>query len=136
MIDAPNPDLKLKPGLTANITVMIHEKEDVLMLPLRALRFQPEDELGDTKISGEVKVQPGVKESKSVWIQTAEGLTNKNIRTGISDGIYTEVLEGVKAGERVIIGVQLPEKDSKPAKKGKPGGNPLMPNMTGERPQH
>ena len=135
VIDAPNPDLKLKPGLTANITVLIHEKENVLIFPLRALRFQPEEELEDTKVSGKVKVQAGVKETKSVWVQTAEGLVNKNVRTGISDGIYTEVLEGVKAGDQVVIGVELPEKDSgKASQKSKPGGNPLMPNMTGQRP--
>ena len=135
VIDAPNPDLKLKPGLTANITVLIHEKENVLIFPLRALRFQPEEALEDTRVSGKVKVQAGVKETKSVWVQTAEGLVNKNVRTGISDGIYTEVLEGVKAGDQVVIGVELPEKDSgKASQKSKPGGNPLMPNMTGQRP--
>ena len=86
VIDAPNPDLKLKPGLTANITVLIHEKEDVLMMPLRALRFQPEDADGEPMVSEALKSQPGMKGGKSVWVQTPEGLICKNVRTGISDG--------------------------------------------------
>ncbi|WP_018339661.1 efflux RND transporter periplasmic adaptor subunit [Butyricimonas synergistica] len=130
VINAPNPDLKLKPGLTANITVLIHEKENVLMMPLRALRFQPEEVDGEPVISK----QPAAKGSKSVWVQNAEGLACKNVRTGVSDGIYTEVLEGVNAGERVVTGVELPENASGSKKKNAPGSNPLMPNMTGQRP--
>lgn len=131
VINAPNLDLKLKPGLTANITVLIHEKENVLMMPLRALRFQPEEVDGEPVLS---KEQPAAKGSKSVWVQNAEGLACKNVRTGVSDGIYTEVLEGVNAGERVVIGVELPENASGSKKKNAPGSNPLMPNMTGQRP--
>ena len=133
VIDAPNPDLKLKPGLTASITVLTREKKDVLMIPLRALRFQPENEDGERVAPEKTKVQPGMKEMKSVWVQTAEGLKNKNVRTGISDGIYTEVLEGIQAGEKVITGIHLPAKVTESIKT-KPGGNPLMPNMTGARP--
>ena len=130
VIDAPNPDLKLKPGLTASITVLIHEKTDVLMIPLRALRFQPEEEHGQPLKSESCKTAPGM---KSVWVQAAGNLMNKNVRLGISDGIYTEVTEGLQAGERVITGIQVPVSASG-MKQVKPGGNPLMPNMTGMRP--
>lgn len=133
VIDAPNPDLKLKPGLTANITVLIHEKVDVLTMPLRALRFQPENEDGSPLHPEKTGTLAGIKEGKSVWIQTSEGLKCKNVRTGISDGIYVEVVEGLQAGERVITGIDLPEKVAE-ARKSKPGSNPLMPNMTGQRP--
>ena len=127
VIDAPNPDLKLKPGLTASITVLTHEKTNVLMIPLRALRFQPEEE------TVEIVVQAGTAGRKSVWIQTAEGLKSKNVLTGISDGIYTEVTEGLQTGEKVITGIHLSAKATESIKS-KPGGNPLMPNMTGQRP--
>lgn len=130
VIDAPNPDLKLKPGLTASITVLIHEKTGVLMIPLRALRFQPEDERGQPLKPGSGKTAPGM---KSVWVQSAGNLMNKNVRLGVSDGIYTEVTEGLQAGERVITGIQVPESASG-MKQVKPGSNPLMPNMTGTRP--
>ncbi len=127
VIDAPNPDLKLKPGLTASITVLTHEKTNVLMIPLRALRFQPEEE------TVEIVVQAGTAGRKSVWIQTAEGLKSKNVLTGISDGINTEVTEGLQTGEKVITGIHLSAKATESIKS-KPGGNPLMPNMTGQRP--
>lgn len=130
VIDAPNPDLKLKPGLTASITVLIHEKTDVLMIPLRALRFQPEDEYEQPLKPESGKTAPGM---KSVWVQTAGNLINKNVRLGISDGIYAEVTEGLQAGERVITGIQVPMSASG-MKQMKTGGNPLMPNMTGMRP--
>ena len=125
VIDAPNPDLKLKPGLTASITVLTHEKTNVLMIPLRALRFQPEEE------TVEIVVQAGTAGRKSVWIQTAEGLKSKNVLTGISDGINTEVTEGLQTGEKVITGIHLSAKATESIKS-KPGGNPLMPNMTGQ----
>ena len=115
----------------ASITVLIHEKKNVLVMPLRALRFQPENEDGMPMMAEEVKTQTG----KLVWLQTLEGLKSKEVRTGISDGIYTEVLEGVQEGESVVTGIRLPEKAAN-VKKTKPGGNPLMPNMTGARPQH
>ena len=130
VIDAPNPDLRLKPGLTASITVLIHEKTDVLMIPLRALRFQPGDEHEQPLKPESGKTAPGM---KSVWVQAAGNLINKNVRLGISDGIYTEVTEGLQAGERVITGIQVPMSASG-MKQVKPGGNPLMPNMTGTRP--
>ena len=131
VIDAPNPDLKLKPGLTASITVLTREKKDVLMIPLRALRFQPEDENGQPLVPEETKMVSGM---KSVWVQTTEGLKSKNVRTGISDGIYTEVMEGVQVGEQVVTGLHLPGKATEVIKS-KPGSNPLMPNMTAKRPR-
>ena len=131
VIDAPNPDLKLKPGLTANVTVLISEKENVLLVPLRALRFEPEEEdlpEGSIATTGDL----GGKVQKSVWLQVGQDLIPTNIRTGISDGIYVEILDGVKIGDQVVVGLQQDMKNTTGAKKKK--GNPLMPNMTGERP--
>ena len=71
---------------------------------------------------------------KSVWVQTTEGLKSKNVRTGISDGIYTEVMEGVQVGEQVVTGLHLPGKATE-VSKSKPRSNPLMPNMTAKRPR-
>lgn len=129
VIDAPNPDLKLKPGLTANITVLTHQKENVLLLPLRALRFQPEEEEGQPVTA----MRHGMKEVKSVWVQSAKGLECKPVRVGISDGIYVEVADGVNEGDRVITGIRVARKEND-RQMAKPGGNPLMPNMTGQRP--
>lgn len=128
VIDAPNPDLKLKPGLTANITVLTNEEKDVLIIPLRALRFEPEEK----DLTGE-KGATGMPAAgqKAVWIQTPTGLACKNIRTGISDGIYVQVTDGVKAGDQIVTGLQQESKT--PGVKKKKGGNPLMPNMNAPR---
>lgn len=132
VINAPNPELKLKPGLTASVTVLISEKEDVLLVPLRALRFEPEEEdLLEHVVLAEK--ESGNKVQKTIWLQTENGLMSENIRTGISDGIYVEVLDGVQMGDLVVTGLQQDMKATTGGKK-KKGGNPLMPNMTGERP--
>lgn len=125
VIDAPNPDLKLKPGLTANITVLTDSREGVLTVPLRALRFRPVD--GEGNVSSEE--YPG----KGVWVETDEGLKRIEVKTGISDGIVVEVLNGVKEGDRVATGIVIPEEKGGKKAGAKPGSNPLMPNMTGQR---
>ena len=118
VIDAPNPDLKLMPGLTANITIYTLEKEGVLAVPVRALRFTPEGE----------KYQENV-----VWKQQQDGqLTASKVVTGVSDGIQTEILEGVSVGDCVVTGTKLVSADGKmpdPKKMQQQGGgnNPFMP---------
>ena len=103
VIDAPNPELKLKPGLTANITVYTMEKNDILLAPLKAFRFTPETDPENPQTT--LAPQTG-KGEKVVWLQTAEGIVPKVIKVGVSDGIYTEVKEGIKEGSRLIVGVQ------------------------------
>ena len=107
VIDAPNPELKLKPGLTANITVYTMEKNDILLAPLKAFRFTPETDPENPQTT--LAPQTG-KGEKVVWLQTAEGIVPKVIKVGVSDGIYTEVKEGIKEGSRLIVGVQRNKK--------------------------
>ena len=120
VIDAPNPDLKLMPGLTANITIYTLDKHDVLAVPVRALRFTPENE----------KYQ-----ENTVWRQLPDQqLERVSVVTGVSDGINTEILEGVSAGDRIVTGTKLVTVGGKapdPSKmqKSRQGGNnnPFMP---------
>ena len=117
VIDAPNPELKLMPGLTANITIFTLEKDGVLAVPVRALRFTPEGE----------KYQ-----ENTVWKQLEGGkLEPEKVQTGVSDGIQTEILEGLSAGDRVVTGTRLLSANGKapdPQKMQQPGGNnPFMP---------
>ena len=115
VINAPNPDLKLKPGLTANITIYTLDKHDVLAVPVRALRFTPEGE----------KYQ-----ENTVWRQLRDGkLEPVSVVTGVTDGVQTEILEGLEAGDRVVTGTRLV---SKKGPQGEPrqsqgGNNPFMP---------
>ena len=119
VINAPNPDLKLKPGLTANITIYTLDKHDVLAVPVRALRFTPENE----------KYQ-----ENTVWRQLRDGtLERVSVVTGVTDGVQTEILEGLQEGDRVVTGTKLVNVGGKapdPKKmQGQQGGgnNPFMP---------
>lgn len=127
VIDAPNPDQKLMPGLTANITIFTLDKHDVLAVPVRALRFTPEGE----------KYQ-----ENTVWKQLADGsLEAAKVVTGVSDGVQTEILEGLSAGDRVVTGTRLVTskgKDFNPEamKEGQQqagGNNPFMPRPPQDR---
>ena len=122
VIDAPNPELKLKPGLTANITVYTMEKNDILLAPLKAFRFTPETDPENPQTT--LAPQTG-KGEKVVWLQTAEGIVPKVIKVGVSDGIYTEVKEGIKEGS---------QRNKKMAPQGgNEGSNPFMPPRPGQK---
>ena len=126
VIDAPNPELKLKPGLTANITVYTMEKNDILLAPLKAFRFTPETDPENPQTT--LAPQTG---EKVVWLQTAEGIVPKVIKVGVSDGIYTEVKEGIQEGSRLIVGVQRNKKIVPQG--GNEESNPFMPPRPGQK---
>lgn len=119
VINAPNPEQKLMPGLTANITIYTLDKHDVLAVPVRALRFTPENE----------KYQ-----ENTVWRQLPDQqLERVSVVTGVSDGINTEILEGLSAGDRIVTGTRLvsvggkaPDPKKMQPKQGG-GNNPFMP---------
>ena len=128
VIDAPNPELKLKPGLTAKITVYTMEKNDILLAPLQAFRFPPETDPENPQTT--LAPQTG-KGEKVVWLQTAEGIVPKVIKVGVSDGIYTEVKEGIQEGSRLIVGVQRNKKIVPQG--GNEESNPFMPPRPGQK---
>lgn len=122
VIAAPNPELKLKPGLTANITVYTMEKENILLAPLKAFRFTPETTQTPETGRGE----------KVAWIQTAEGIIPKVIKTGVSDGIYIEIKEGIEEGTHIVVGIRRSRINSAPSKNGEES-NPFMPPRPGQK---
>ena len=128
VIDAPNPELKLKPGLTANITVYTMEKNDILLAPLKAFRFTPETDPENPQTT--LAPQTG-KGEKVVWLQTAEGIVSKVIKVGVRDGIYTEGKEGIQEGSRLIVGVQRNKKIVPQG--GNEESNPFMPPRPGQK---
>lgn len=123
VIDAPNPTLKLKPGLTANVTIYTLKKDNILVVPVRSLRFTPEGQTQDNP-------QP------HVWVQEATGaLSSRDVSLGVSDGIHTEVISGLSAGEKVVIGTKLagigtPEMPSEEGSS-RNSGSPFMPPRPG-----
>ena len=109
VISAPNNDLKLKPGLTANVTIYTAEKQGVLSVPSKALRFTPTQET-----VGKMKIQD-VNGKNKVW--TIEGNTIKahTVQIGMSDGINTEIISGISEGSIVVTGVEEISADVEPA---------------------
>ncbi len=88
VIDVPNPDLKLKPGMTANVTIEIARADDVLRVPNAALRFRPG------------------RDGAGVWVLQDGGLVRVRVETGIDDGTTTAVTgERLKEGARVVTSV-------------------------------
>lgn len=112
VIDVPNPDLKLKPGMTATVTIEIARADDVLTVPLAALRFRP-----------------GPEGQPRIWTLTDGRLEAVPVATGIADGRTVMVTGNLSDGAEVVTG-------SAAAGAAAPGGpaagaNPLLPRMPG-----
>lgn len=98
VISAPNPDLKLKPRLTANVTIYTLDKKGILTIPNKALRFTPEKPLIDKN-----DVVKDCKGEHKVWTREGATFTAHPVEIGISNGIYTEIISGIAEGSQVII---------------------------------
>ena len=97
VISAHNPDLKLKPRLTANVTIYTLDRKDVLSVPARALRFTPEKPLiGDNDI---VKDCEG---EHKIWTREGNTFTAHPVQIGITNGINTEITQGASEGMVVV----------------------------------
>lgn len=97
VISAPNPDLKLKPRLTANVSIYTLDKMNVLRIPSKALHFTPEKML----VGNSMLIHDCAEETK-VWTLQGNTLTAHPVKTGISNGVYTEILSGIQAGSEVV----------------------------------
>lgn len=104
VISAYNPDLKLKPGLTANVTIYTLERDHVLCIPTKALRFVPEEAL---LAPMGYSVEDAGKEASSgkriVWQMKGKQLVPKEVTVGISSGNQTEITAGLSDGEEVVV---------------------------------
>lgn len=125
VISAPNNDLKLKPGLTANVTVYTQEKENVLAVPSKALRFTPNEHI----IGPEGRIADCEGKSK-VWVREGNTFRAIAVQTGITNGTLTEITGGVKAGTQVITEISLNTETGPQAQQGQ--SNPFMPGPPGK----
>lgn len=109
VISAPNADLKLKPGLTANVTIYTQERAGVMGVSTKALRFTPTPET----VGKQYKIQDVANAKAKVWTLEGNVLQAHRVSTGMNDGVNTEILSGVKAGLKVITGLTVtePEED-------------------------
>lgn len=131
VISAQNPDLKLKPRLTANITIYTLDKQGVLSVPSRALRFTPEVPL----ISAEDVVKDCEGEHK-LWTKEGNTFTAHPVQTGISNGIKTEIISGIAEGVQVISEANLGLSDTaQPVAEnnGSTEKSPFMPGRPGQK---
>ena len=120
VISAPNKDLKLKPGLTANVTIYTLEKNDVLAAPAKALRFQPNEaflQKGETidDCEGDHKV----------WTKEGTVFKAHKVEIGTTNGIMTEIVSGIKEGTEVLTDFNI--SGGAAEEEQQQGGNPFMP---------
>jgi HlyD family secretion protein len=95
VVKVENPELKLKPGMTANVSIIVSMKKDALRIPNAALRFRPSE-----KPDLAAKKEKG----RGVWVLENKVLKRIAVTTGISDGTYTELLSGEsREGQEIIV---------------------------------
>lgn len=121
VITADNPELKLKPRLTANVTIYTQTKDNVLIVPNKALRFTPNEEL-----AGGRTIQDCTEEQK-VWTIENNSFIAHPIKTGLSDASNTEVLEGITEGSEVVTEAILKSLMPETAQSGDSERSPFMP---------
>ena len=102
VLDVENPDLKLRPGMTANVLILIVQKSQVTAVPNEALRFRPAT--GPATAGSMKVVPPGVQQSAAVYVVEGGRAVRVAIKTGVTDGNMTEV-EGLEPGREVIVDV-------------------------------
>lgn len=119
VISAPNNDLKLKPGLTANVTIFTLEKNDVLAVPSKALRFMPNDaflQKGQTIEDVEAK--------SKVWTLEGNVFKAHKVEIGTNNGILTEIVSGIAEGTEILTDFSM-SSNEEPAEQ--QASNPFMP---------
>ena len=126
VISAPNNDLKLKPGLTANVTIFTLEKNDVLAVPSKALRFHPNEALlqkGETieDCEGDHKL----------WTKEGTVFKAHKVEVGTSNGIMTEITGGMKVGTEILTDFNISGGAAEAEQQ--QAGNPFMPRPGGNR---
>ena len=106
VIDAPNPDLKLKPGLTANVTIFTLEKDDATAVPTKALRFVPNAELlGELGLTIDQTEQQSAPGSRELWVKEGTMLRPRRVYAGAASGDMPEITEGLTGSEEIVTGL-------------------------------
>ena len=119
VISAPNKDLKLKPGLTANVTIYTLEKNNVLAVSSKALRFTPNEAL-----LNEHQTIEDVNAEHKVWTRDGDTFKAHAVNIGTSNGTLTEILSGIKEGTEVLTDFSLNLGEDEPEQG---ASNPFMP---------
>ena len=102
VISAPNADLKLKPGLTANVTIYTAERKGVLSVPSKALRFTPQKET-----VGKMKIEDVANAKNKVWTIEGNSIVAHKVNIGMTDGTNTQIVGGIAEGTKVVTGLNV-----------------------------
>ncbi len=112
VISVDNSHLMLKPGMTANVTFIVDSKKDVIKIPNAALRFKMPDS-ASTKVEPTQRRKGEESKQQGVWVMRNGKPLRVNIKVGISDGEWTELVEGdIKEGDEIIVDIATKKKDS------------------------
>ncbi|QVY66419.1 efflux RND transporter periplasmic adaptor subunit [Polaribacter sp. Q13] len=137
VIKAHNPDLKLKPGLTATISIFTLELQDVLTAEAKAINFKPErGTLATYNLQHQIEETNNGQRSReetALWVLEANGtITPKTVTLGASDGVNVQILSGINKGDKLVYSLQgvskteaggTAEKSESPFMPQRPGGN-------------
>ncbi|MEN2401743.1 efflux RND transporter periplasmic adaptor subunit [Flavobacterium sp. MC2016-06] len=137
VIKADNPDLKLKPGLTATISIYTLELKNVLTIEAKAANFEPDAKaLATYQKQNNLKAVPlqenKTKNEAQVWVLNGKNISPKTIILGTSDGINVAVLSGLNEGDELVYGLKQATKDEVVAEAGN-NDSPFMPKPPGKK---
>lgn len=127
IVGAANPEHKLIPGMTANLTIYTLELNDVTAVPLKALKFQPTPAGEDDKLPQPKPLsEPG---KHTLWVVRGNDLVQTDVELGVSNSVYQQIKTGLKPGDKVALQYHL--QMMQPQKEGQGEENPFMPKPPG-----
>jgi HlyD family secretion protein len=159
IVKAPNPDQKLMPGMTASITIITEQADNVVTVPGKALRFKPDMDVlqayyktlpenerpketpemdsrpkqsgqnGFNRNTGDTSGTPALSE---IWVKQGKLIHPVKVTIGINDGNTAEVKSGLKEGDEVVTAIDAPSAASK-GSEGKEARSPFMPQRPQQR---
>lgn len=127
VISAPNADLKLKPGLTANVTIYTAERKGVLSVPSKALRFTPQKET-----VGKMKIVDAANAKNKVWTIEGNSIVAHKVNIGMTDGTNTQIVGGIAEGTKVVTGLNVMGGEEKMPMEAQGEKSPFAPGPLGK----
>ena len=127
IVKAVNPDHKLIPGMTANLTIYTLELNDITAVPLKALKFQPQE--ADEKNNLPESVPAKDPKKATVWVLRDGKLVQTEVETGMNNGVYQQILSGLQAGDKVALQYNVIKGKASEAQE----ENPFLPKPPGAR---
>ncbi len=142
IINAPNPDIKLMPGMTASTTIFVNEKTDIPVVPGKALRFTPDQTVFNSylkSLPGEISQKMSKTALKSdtkdpkvnfIWVKNGPEIEQREVKIGQNDGINYELVSGLNLGDEIVLAMTAEKADGATKTVAK---SPFMPTRPGQK---